>query len=112
MLAARYGFDQPTSAAIRREAEQAEAAAQDTVQFTRLIKDAVPYEDRIGVVEALWRIAVTDGINADEQPSCASPPTCSASPTRTAALPASAFSARRDRTRSHRQRGFESGARG
>jgi len=67
MLAARYGFDQPTSAAIRREAEQAEAAAQDTVQFTRLIKDAVPYEDRIGVVEALWRIAVTDGINADEQ---------------------------------------------
>ena len=27
----------------------------------------MPYEERIGVVEALWRIAATDGINADEQ---------------------------------------------
>ena len=36
------------------------------MQFTRLIKAAVPYEERIGVVEALWRVAATDGINADE----------------------------------------------
>ena len=36
------------------------------MQFTRLIKEAVPYEERIGVVEALWRVAVADGINADE----------------------------------------------
>ena len=48
------------------EAEIAEAAAQDTVQFTRLIKEAVPYEERVGVVEALWRVAAADGINADE----------------------------------------------
>jgi len=67
MLATRYGLDQPAAARIRHDAEAAEAAAQDTVQFTRLIKDAVPYEERIGVVEALWRIAATDGINADEQ---------------------------------------------
>jgi uncharacterized tellurite resistance protein B-like protein len=26
----------------------------------------VPYEEREGVVEALWRVAATDGINADE----------------------------------------------
>ena len=67
MLATRYGLDPPAAASIRREAEEAEASAQDTVQFTRLIKDAVPYEERIGVVEALWRIAAADGINADEQ---------------------------------------------
>ena len=67
MLAARYDLDQPAAARVRREAEEAEASAQDTVQFTRLIKDAVPYEERTGVVEALWRIAATDGINADEQ---------------------------------------------
>ena len=54
-------------AGARREAEVAEAAAQDTVQFTRLIKEAVPYEERTGVVEALWRVAATDGINADER---------------------------------------------
>jgi uncharacterized tellurite resistance protein B-like protein len=68
MLAARYGLAPEAAGRVRREAEVAEASAQDTVQFTRLIKDAVPYEDRIGVVETLWRIAATDdGINADEQ---------------------------------------------
>ena len=36
------------------------------MQFTRLIKEAVPYEERTGVVETLWRIAAADGINADE----------------------------------------------
>ena len=68
MLAARYGLDRAAAARIRHDAEsEPKASAQDTVQFTRLIKDAVPYEERIGVVEALWRIAATDGINADEQ---------------------------------------------
>ena len=33
----------------------------DTVQFTRLIKDGVPYEERTGVVEALWRVAAAEG---------------------------------------------------
>ncbi len=49
------------------QAEVAEARAQDTVQFTRLIKQSVPYEERTGLVEALWRVAVADGINADER---------------------------------------------
>ena len=38
-----------------------EAEAPDTVRFTRAIKDAVPYVDRIGVIEALWSIALADG---------------------------------------------------
>lgn len=67
MLAARYGLGPDEARRDRIEAEHAEEAAQDTVQFTRLIKDAVPYDDRIGVVETLWRVAATDGINADEQ---------------------------------------------
>lgn len=67
MLADRYRLAPADAARVRREAETAEAAAQDTVQFTRLIKDAVPYEERIGVVEALWRVAAADGtIGADE----------------------------------------------
>lgn len=67
MLAERYRLAPADAARVRREAETAEAAAQDTVQFTRLIKDAVPYEERIGVVEALWRVAAADGtIGADE----------------------------------------------
>jgi uncharacterized tellurite resistance protein B-like protein len=66
MLAERYRLSPTEAARVRAEAERAEEAAQDTVQFTRLIKEAVPYEERIGVVETLWRVATADGINADE----------------------------------------------
>ena len=55
------------AAAVRAEAERAEEVAHDTVQFTRLIKQVVPYEERTGVVETLWRVAAADGINADER---------------------------------------------
>jgi uncharacterized tellurite resistance protein B-like protein len=67
LLAAHYRLDPAAAARVRAEAERAEEAAHDTVQFTRLIKESVPYEERIGVVEALWRVAAAEGINADEQ---------------------------------------------
>ena len=66
MLGLHYRLAPEACARVRAEAEIAEAGAQDTVQFTRLIKAAVPYEERAGVVEALWRIAAAEGINADE----------------------------------------------
>ncbi|WP_415010535.1 TerB family tellurite resistance protein [Amaricoccus sp.] len=65
-LARQYRLAPDAAARIRTDAERTEAAAQDTVQFTRLVKDAVPYDERTGIVEALWRVAATDGINADE----------------------------------------------
>jgi uncharacterized tellurite resistance protein B-like protein len=37
------------------------------VRFTRLIKAAVPYEEREAVIEALWQVALADGIAADER---------------------------------------------
>lgn len=67
MLVARYAIDAATAAALRAEAETVEAAAPDTVRFTRLIKEAVPYEERVGVIEALWTVALAEGINADER---------------------------------------------
>lgn len=67
LLALRYGLAPAEAADLRAEAEVAEAAAPDTVRFTRLIKDAVPYEERVGVIEALWRVAAADGIDADER---------------------------------------------
>lgn len=66
VLATQYRLAAGEAALIRSEAERAEAAAADTVQFTRLIKAAVPYDERVGVVEALWRVAAADGINAEE----------------------------------------------
>jgi uncharacterized tellurite resistance protein B-like protein len=67
MLAARYGLDAAGAAGLRRDAEAAEAEAPDTVRFTRLVKAAVPYEEREGVLEALWTVAIADGIEADER---------------------------------------------
>ncbi len=67
LLAERYGLSPDHAAALRAEAEAAEAAAPDTVRFTRLIKDAIPYEERRGVIEALWRVAASEGFNADER---------------------------------------------
>lgn len=67
VLAARYGLDAAEAAALRAEAEAVEAQAPDTVRFTRIIKDAVPYEERLEVIEALWTVALAEGINADER---------------------------------------------
>lgn len=67
ILGDRYGLDAAGAAALRGEAETAEAAAPDTVRFTRLIKEAVAYEERVGVIEALWRVALADGVDADDR---------------------------------------------
>lgn len=60
ITAARYGLDAAASADLRAQAEQLETEAPDTVRFTRAIKDAVPYEDRIAVIEALWTVVLAD----------------------------------------------------
>lgn len=65
----RYGLSTVEAAELRREAENAEAQAADTVQFTRGIKDAVPFEDRMAVVEALWQIVLADGERDPEEDS-------------------------------------------
>lgn len=60
LLMHRYGLDATETAALRTEAEELETNAPDTVRFTRLIKSAVPYEDRNAVAESLWRIVLAD----------------------------------------------------
>jgi uncharacterized tellurite resistance protein B-like protein len=37
------------------------------VRFTRAIKDSVPYEDREGVIEALWEVVLADGVRDHEE---------------------------------------------
>lgn len=64
---ARYGLSPFEATALRNEAEALEAAAPDTVRFTRSIKDAVSYEDRIGVIEALWSVVLADGVREQEE---------------------------------------------
>lgn len=60
-LAARFGLSPFAAAALRAQAEGLEAEAPDTVRFTRAIKEAVPLEDRAGLMQALWSVALADG---------------------------------------------------
>lgn len=61
VLAHRNGLGPFEATALRKEAEVLEAEAPDTVRFTRALKDAVDYEDRAGIMEALWSVALADG---------------------------------------------------
>ena len=67
VLRARFVLGPFEAARLRGQAETLEEEAPDTVRFTRAIKEHVPYEDRIGVIEALWTVALADGRrDADE----------------------------------------------
>jgi uncharacterized tellurite resistance protein B-like protein len=64
---ARYGLSVIEAQTLRGEAETLEQEAPDTVRFTRAIKDAVAYEDRLQVVQALWQVVLADGKRASEE---------------------------------------------
>jgi len=61
LVEARYNLSHDAAEALRMDAETLESEAPDTVRFTRAIKDAVPYEERVAVIEALWQVALADG---------------------------------------------------
>ena len=63
----RYALSPAQAEALRAEAESLESEAPDTVRFTRAIKDAVPYEEREAVVEALWSVVLADGARDDDE---------------------------------------------
>ena len=67
ILAARYRLDARETSALLIEAEALEAQAPDTVRFTRAIKEAVPHDDRLAVVESAWAVVLADGDRADEE---------------------------------------------
>ena len=67
ILSTRYGLDQTGAATLLADAEQLESEAPDTVRFTRAIKDAVAYEDRAAVIEALWQVVLADGNRDDAE---------------------------------------------
>ena len=63
----RYGLGPFEATELRRRAEEFEGEAPDTVRFTRAIKDAVAYEDREAVIEALWDVVLADGVRDQEE---------------------------------------------
>jgi len=60
VLTDRYGLTEARAAALRAEGETAAEAAMDLYRFTALIKKTIPYEERASVIEALWRVILSD----------------------------------------------------
>ena len=69
IAAGRYGLSPFEAAKLRADAETLESEAPDTVRFTRAIKEAVAFEHRIGVIEALWSVVLADGVRDAEEDS-------------------------------------------
>ncbi|MDG1256858.1 MAG: TerB family tellurite resistance protein [Paracoccaceae bacterium] len=63
----RYSLAAEAAAKLRQDAETLESEAPDTIRFTRAIKDAVAYEDRLAVIESLWQVVLADGAREDEE---------------------------------------------
>lgn len=62
VLAARYGLNPAAAAALRAEGEDAERASLDLYRFTSVVKKDIAYEERAAVIEAMWRVALADGV--------------------------------------------------
>ncbi|QOL80874.1 tellurite resistance TerB family protein [Pseudooceanicola spongiae] len=67
LLSQRYALSTQECEALLQDAETLETQAPDTVRFTRAIKDAVPYENRLSVVESLWKVVLVDGEREAEE---------------------------------------------
>ncbi len=67
ILGKRYGINSAQARELRGQCEALEFEAPDTVRFTRAIKNAVLYEDRIGVVEDLWAVVLADGVRDPDE---------------------------------------------
>jgi uncharacterized tellurite resistance protein B-like protein len=68
-LMSRYNLSEAEATTLRADCEALEAEAPDTVRFTRAIKDAVAYDHRLSVIEALWRVVMADGVRDENEDS-------------------------------------------
>lgn len=66
-LAEHHRLSPFEAAGLRTEAEELEAAAPDTVRFTRALKAATDPEDRAAMMQALWSVALADGQRDSEE---------------------------------------------
>lgn len=67
ILGQRFGLNPIGAAQLRAKCEKIEHDAPDTVRFTRVIKDAIPLEDRVAVVRAMWEVVLVDGEREDSE---------------------------------------------
>jgi uncharacterized tellurite resistance protein B-like protein len=69
IITGRYALSPEAAARLRSDAETLETEAPDTVRFTRAIKEAVAYDERLAVIEGLWQVVLADGTRDPEEDS-------------------------------------------
>ena len=67
LLAHRFGLNPVEAAKLRATAEKLEHQAPPTQDFTRLIRDAVSYYERLDVLDGLWQVVMADGLEKPEE---------------------------------------------
>jgi uncharacterized tellurite resistance protein B-like protein len=67
VLERTYALSSSAALAIRSEAEALEEEAPDTVRFTRALKDAVPHDARLALMEGMWEVVLADGRRDDDE---------------------------------------------
>ncbi len=67
ILSSRHGLGPFEVARLRADAETLESEAPDTVRFTRALKEATAVEDRAALVQAMWTVALADGLRDAEE---------------------------------------------
>ncbi|MEL6767269.1 MAG: TerB family tellurite resistance protein, partial [Pseudomonadota bacterium] len=67
VLTHRYGLGPAEAAALRAEAERDEENAAGLQRFTSALKNAVAFEERVGIIEAVWEVAYADGARSHEE---------------------------------------------
>ncbi|WP_238365248.1 TerB family tellurite resistance protein [Mesobacterium pallidum] len=69
ILAERFGLKALEAAKMRADCERLERHMTDLGEYAALVRDSVEYEDRLSIVEALWRVVLADGVQklAEEQ---------------------------------------------
>lgn len=60
ILRGQFDLSEDEAAALRAEAERAQEAANDLYGFSRVVKSELDREGKMQLIEAMWRIVLTD----------------------------------------------------
>ena len=60
LISARFKLSNDEANELIKEAELVEEQAPDAVRFTKSIKSAIDFDDRIAIIEDLWSVVLTD----------------------------------------------------
>lgn len=62
VLVREFEISPEEARALRERAEAAESDAMGLFRFTHSLKESTPFEERVGIIEHLWEVALADGV--------------------------------------------------